>query len=131
MHSLKHFKVLHEQNIVVCIVVEKLPRVDDASRVSIETLSSTFTLVTARYGFMESPNVPYTLALCRAKDLKFEIMSTSFFVSRRAMKAAEKSELPGWQQSLFIGLARNASNASDYFSIPTVRVVEIGTQLAV
>jgi KUP system potassium uptake protein len=78
---------------------------------------------------MEEPNVPYGLSLCRKLGWKFDIMSTSFLLSRRALKPAASSAMPGWQRSLFIFLARNATNASDYFHIPAGRVVEIGAQV--
>lgn len=83
------------------------------------------------YGFMERPNVPKALAIARKKGLTFDIMSTSFFVSRRTLKPAVQSSMPRWQDWLFITLARSASDASAFFQIPSDRVVEIGTQVAV
>ena len=80
---------------------------------------------------MEEPNVPRALGLCRQLGWKFDIMSTSFFVSRRSLRPSAKSEMPFWQDRLFIMLARNASDATDYFHIPTGRVVEIGTQIVI
>ena len=78
---------------------------------------------------MEEPNVPRALTLCRKQGWKLDIMSTSFFVSRRNIKPSAQSAMPAWQDKLFIGLARNASDATEYFHIPTDRVVEIGAQL--
>jgi len=80
---------------------------------------------------MDEPNVPKALALCRKQGWRFDIMSTSFFVSRRSIRAGRKSEMPLWQDNLFIALANNATDASEYFHIPTGRVVEIGAQIAV
>jgi KUP system potassium uptake protein len=84
-----------------------------------------------RFGFMESPNVPKALAIARKEGLTFDIMSTSFFLSRRSLKASATSGMPVWQDRLFIGLARSANDATDFFQIPTGRVVEVGTQVAV
>ncbi len=131
MHSLKHFKSLHEQNVILTIVTADVPRVPDAERVRMETISDRFRLVTMSFGFMEEPNVPQGLALCRQHGWKFDIMSTSFLVSRRSLKLAAHSVMPGWQSRLFILLARNSAAASDYFRIPAGRVVEIGTQMTI
>jgi len=80
---------------------------------------------------MESPNVPKALALARKRGLHFDIMSTSFFLSRRALRPQAHSGIPRWQDRLFIALARSASDATDFFQIPTGRVVEVGTQVTV
>jgi KUP system potassium uptake protein len=94
-------------------------------------LSPMFRLVSLKFGFMETPNVPRALALARKQGWQFDIMSTSFFVSRRALKPGTHSTLPRWQDLLFIELARTAKDATSYFHIPTGRVVEIGTQVTV
>jgi KUP system potassium uptake protein len=91
----------------------------------------TFSLVRLRFGFMETPNVPKALAIARKLGWHFDIMSTSFFLSRRALRPAAKSGMPRWQDRLFIGLARSANDATDYYQIPTGRVVEVGTQVTI
>ena len=131
MHSLKHYKVLHEKNVILTIESAPTPRIDDAERVRMEQLSETFSRVTLRFGFMESPNVPKTLAIARKLGWQFDIMSTSFFLSRRALKPAAHSGMPRWQDLLFIRLSRSANDATDYFQIPTGRVVEVGTQVTI
>ena len=131
MHSLKHYKVLHEKNVILTIETAPTPRIDPAERVRLEEISKTFTKVTLRFGFMESPNVPKTLAIARKLGWHFDIMSTSFFLSRRALKPAAHSGMPRWQDHLFIALSRTANDATDYFQIPTGRVVEVGTQVTV
>src|SRR5262249_16271105 len=83
------------------------------------------------FRFMERPNVPRALAAARKLGWQFEIMSTSFFLSRRALRLAVRSGMPRWQDRLFIGLARSSNDATDYFQIPTDRVVEVGTQVTV
>jgi KUP system potassium uptake protein len=131
MHSLKHYKVLHEKNVILTIETAPTPRIDPAERVRMEQLSETFSRVTLKFGFMESPNVPKTLAIARKLGWQFDIMSTSFFLSRRALKPAAHSGMPRWQDLLFIRLSRSANDATDYFQIPTGRVVEVGTQVTI
>jgi KUP system potassium uptake protein len=131
MHSLKHYKVLHEKNVILTIETAPTPRIDPAERVRLEPISATFSKVTLRFGFMESPNVPKALAIARKLGWQFDIMSTSFFLSRRALKPAAHSGMPRWQDHLFIALSRTANDATDYFQIPSGRVVEVGTQVTV
>jgi KUP system potassium uptake protein len=131
LHNLKHNKVLHEHNIVLTIVTTNTPRTNEDERVEITPISERFTRVALHFGFMEEPNVPRALALARKQGLHFDIMSTSFFLSRRSLKASAHSGMPAWQDRLFIGLARSANDATDFFQIPTGRVVEVGTQVAV
>jgi KUP system potassium uptake protein len=131
LHNLKHNKVLHEHNVVLTIETAQTPRVSLADRVRMETVSDKFAKVRLRFGFMESPNVPKALAIARKLGWQFDIMSTSFFVSRRALKPSAQSGMPRWQDRLFIGLSRSANDAIDYFQIPTGRVVEVGTQVTI
>src|SRR6516162_493292 len=131
MHSLKHYKVLHEKNVILTIEVAPTPRVHISERVRLEQISPTFSKVVLRFGFMESPNVPRALAIARKLGWQFDIMSTSFFLSRRALKPAAHSGMPRWQDHMFIALSRTANDATDYFQIPSGRVVEVGTQITV
>ncbi|UDL89798.1 potassium transporter Kup [Mesorhizobium sp. PAMC28654] len=131
MHSLKHYKVLHEQNVILSVVTAPQPVVPDSDRVKMETVNELFMRVTLTFGYMEQPNIPRALAICRKQGWKFDIMTTSFFLSRRSLKASPNSGMPVWQDRLFIGLARTAADATEYFQIPTGRVVEIGTQVAI
>src|SRR5690349_21280693 len=131
LHNLKHNKVLHEHNVVLTIETAQTPRVDPADRVRMETVSDKFAKVRLRFGFMETPNVPRALAIARKLGWQFDIMSTSFFVSRRALKPSAQSGMPRWQDRLFIMLSRSANDAIDYFQIPTGRVVEVGTQVTI
>jgi len=131
MHSLKHYKVLHEKNVVLTIENAHTPRVPPEERVRLEPVGATFLRVFLRFGFMEIPNVPRALAIARQLGWQFDIMSTSFFLSRRSLKPAVQSGMPRWQDRLFIALARSANDATDYFHIPTGRVVEVGTQVTI
>ena len=131
LESQKHYKVLHKQNIILTLVTAEKPRVRASERAEIEEIDPLFTRVTLNFGFMEQPNVPRALANCRKMGLKFDIMTTSFFLSRRTLKPSSNTGMPIWQDRLYIILARNASEATAYFQIPTGRVVEIGTQVLI
>jgi KUP system potassium uptake protein len=131
LHSLKHYKVLHEKNVILSVEITHTPRVEPDKRVRIEPVGATFTRILLRFGYMETPNVPRALAIARKLGWQFDIMSTSFFLSRRALRPAPRSGMPRWQDRLFIRLARSANDATDYFQIPTDRVVEVGTQVSV
>jgi len=131
LHSLKHYKVLHEKNVILSVETTHTPRVDSDKRVRIEPVGSTFLRVLLRFGYMETPNIPRSLAIARKLGWQFDIMSTSFFLSRRSLRPATHSGMPRWQDRLFITLARSANDATDYFQIPTDRVVEVGTQVTV
>ena len=96
-----------------------------------EQISDAFACVTLHFGYTETPNVPKALAIARKLGWHFDIMSTSFFLSRRSLKPAVRSGMPRWQDRLFIMLTRIANDATDYFQIPTGRVVEVGTQVTI
>jgi KUP system potassium uptake protein len=131
LHNLKHNKVLHEHNVILTIKTADTPRVADEDRVRMTQVSRLFARVEITFGFMETPNIPRALAIARKQGWRFDIMSTSFYLSRRALKPAAHSGMPRWQDRLFIALAKSASDATDFFQIPTGRVVEIGTQVTI
>jgi KUP system potassium uptake protein len=131
LHSLKHYKVLHEKNVILTVQTSNLPRVADDDKIRIESMSELFSRVVVTFGYVETPNIPKALSLARKLGWKFDIMSTSFFLSRRSLKPSPKGGMPLWVDRLFIALARNATDATEYFHIPTGRVVEIGTQVIV
>jgi KUP system potassium uptake protein len=131
LHSLKHYKVLHEKNVILTVQTSNLPRVPDDDKIRIESMSELFSRVIVTFGYVETPNIPKALNLARKLGWKFDIMSTSFFLSRRSIKPSPKGGMPLLADRLFIALARNATDATEYFHIPTGRVVEIGTQVTV
>jgi KUP system potassium uptake protein len=131
MHNLKHNKVLHEKNIILTIHTAETPRVREEDRIRIEPVNDDFKKVIIGYGFMEQPNVPKALGLCRKQGLKFDIMATSFFLGRRSVVPSAQSGMPLWQDKLFIFLMKNAANPTDFYKIPPGRVVEMGAQVTV
>lgn len=131
LHNLKHNKILHERNIVLTVRSMDTPRVRSDDRVTMEAIGESFWRVELRFGYMEQPAIPRSLSALRKHGFKFDIMTTSFFLSRRSIRPALRSSMPLWQDKLFIALARSASDATDFFQIPTGRVVEVGTQVTV
>lgn len=131
LHSLKHYKVLHEHNIILTIRTSDAPRVDDEDKIHYEAYNSLFSKMVVTFGYMETPNLPRVMALARKLGLSFEIMSTSFFLSRRTLKLTQKhGPVRNFEDRVFSSLAHNASDANAYFHLPTGRVVEIGMQVA-
>jgi KUP system potassium uptake protein len=130
MHNLKHNQVLHEQVVLLTVKVAPRPRVPDAERVEVHDLAPGFKAMTLSFGFMETPNVAKGMTLARAKGLKFDIMRTSFFLSRRTLLPRRSGGLGHILDVLFVFLTRNAVRTADFFQIPPSRVVELGAQVA-
>ena len=131
LHSLKHYKVLHDRNVIFTVKSATVPVVQDNRRLKIEPLSDRFWRIEATFGFMENPNVPTTLLSIPKEQMSFSMMDTSFFLSRRSVRASKYQGMPVWQDKLFIMMARNANDASSYFRLPPGRVIEVGSQVTV
>ena len=129
LHNLKHNQVLHEQVVLLTVRSVRRPRVPDEKRVEVVDLAPGFKSLTLNFGYMETPNVARGLTLARGKGLKFDIMRTSFFVSRRTLIPRARAGLGHLQDILFVFLNRNAVRAADFFQIPPSRVVELGAQV--
>lgn len=131
MHNLKHNRVLHERNLIVSVSVDTRPYVPDTERLTVRRLSDQFSRIDMTFGYMEEPNIPRALGLARKQGLKFDIMATSFFLSRRSFRHSKSQGLPTWQESLYIGLSRSAANATDFYHLPMNRVIELGQQFLI
>jgi KUP system potassium uptake protein len=131
LHSLKHYKVLHDQNIVLTVKTTDTPTTDDFQKLRITKLSSNFMSIVAAIGYMETPDVPKLLELARKDGVETKTMTTSYFLSRRSVQTNNQSRIQGWQNKLFVLMSRNADDASHYFKLPPDRVVEIGTQITI
>jgi KUP system potassium uptake protein len=131
LHSLKHYKVLHHQNIILTVRTSDQPVVSGSERVVTSELGKHFTAVKVTFGYMETPDVPRALKEVQIYGKKLEPMTTSYFLSRRRVTATRNSELSTFQEKLFILLARNADDASRYFRLPTNSVVEVGSQITI
>jgi KUP system potassium uptake protein len=131
LHNLKHNKVLHERNVILTVQTAPTPRVPDSERLTITALDPAFTVIVARFGFMERPNIPRALTLATGHGLRFDLMTTSFFVGRRMVVHAHNSALPMWRHRLYAFLMRNSEDPTGYFGVPPGRVVEMGAQVSV
>jgi len=131
LHNLKHNHVLHERNILLTVVVEDKPYVTKGNRFLINDLGKNFFRVKLFYGFMQTPDIPFALELCGSQVLPFDMMTTSFFVSRALIVSSTKPGMAKWRERLFVALSKNAMNSTDFFKIPANRVVEMGTRIEI
>ncbi len=129
LHSLKHFKTLHEQVVVLSVSVFDVPYVPDIDRVEVRKLAGNFSQVVVQYGYKDEPNIPAALALCGEAGLHIDMMDASFFLGRETLIPKLKSEMAYWRELLFVAMFRNAGSATAYFKIPSNRVVELGAQI--
>ena len=131
LHSLKHFKALHARNVLLNVETLETPYAERAERVEIRDLGHSFHRVTLRFGFMEDPDVPDALAACAQHGLPFDMMDTTFFLSRETVIATRRPGMARWRDKLFAFLSRNALPATAFFHIPGNRLVELGTQVEI
>jgi KUP system potassium uptake protein len=131
LHNLKHNKVLHERVVILSLVVEDIPYVPKEDYIWVEDLGFGFWRIIGHYGFMQIPNVPALLADCRSQSLSFDLMDTSFFVNRETIISTTGGGMARWREQIFIWMSHLASKATDYFHIPTNRVVELGAQVEI
>jgi len=131
LHNLKHNKFLHERVVLMSVLVEDIPHVPDEQRFTIRHLDHGFHTVIVHYGFMDEPNIPRALAQLRLMQFRFNLMETSFFVGREKIVAGPDSQLSRWQRRLFSFMSNNMLNATEFFRIPSNRVVELGGQLEI
>jgi KUP system potassium uptake protein len=129
LHNLKHNKVLHERVIVLTVVFQDIPHVDESERVEVRPLGENFYKVFVIYGFKDETDIPRALELCAPSGLEFNMLDTSFFLSRETLIPTARPGMAVWREKLFISMSRNAGSVTAYFQIPTNRVVELGTQV--
>lgn len=129
LHNMKHNKILHERNVLLTLITRDIPFVAEQERFEIKEVAHNFYLITAWYGFKEQPDVPALLASCSRDRLDFSMMETSFFLSRERTITGMGKGMARWRKKLFVAMSRNAASATDFFQIPTNRVVELGTQV--
>ncbi len=128
LHNMKHNKVLHERNVLMTVRTIDVPRVSEAERIEIQHFAGNFHTVVIRYGFLEEPDIPRALALCRVGGFRFNLMETSFFVGRDKIVSKRRGGLVTPVNKLFIFLSNLALDATEFFRIPTNRIVELGGQ---
>jgi KUP system potassium uptake protein len=131
LHNLKHNKILHERIVLMQIVTKNIPHVSEHDRIEMHHLSDNYHTIIVNYGFMESPNIPRALDDCAVKQLRFNMMDTSFFVGRFTIVAKKRAQWRKIETKIFEAMHRNALPATEFFRVPPNRVIELGTQVAV
>jgi KUP system potassium uptake protein len=131
LHSLKHYKVLHETNVLLSVIVEEVPYVDASERASVEDLGAGLYQIIVRYGFMQDPDVPRVLGSLRVGGQEFDPMQTSYFLGRETLVPTKRRAMWRWREKLFIWMANNAIGAGLFFKLPPNRVVELGAQVEI
>lgn len=128
LHNLKHNRVLHERNFIVKVESATTPRVPEDDRLRLESIAPGFWRAWLSFGYMEQPNVPRVLAEAKRHGLKFDIMSTSYFLNRRTLRSGKGTLMPQWMSRVFVPLYRSAAEPTNYYRLPSNRVVELGQQ---
>lgn len=131
LHNIKHNKVLHERVVILTVLIADTPYVDSSKRCEIHDLGDGFFRAILHYGFMEETDVPEGLKQMEQCGGKFDMMHTSFFLSRQTLLPSENPGMPVWREKIFAWMLRNAATAMDFFRLPTNRVVELGSQVEI
>jgi KUP system potassium uptake protein len=131
LHNLKHNKVLHRRIVLLHVMTQNIPRVAADKRVEVTHLGDDFHAIVAHYGFMQQPNVPRLLERCELLGLQFDMMDTSFFVGRVTIVPKKSSHFGTIRRELFAAMHRNAQAATEFFRIPSNRVIELGAQVEI
>jgi KUP system potassium uptake protein len=129
LHSMKHYKSLHERVVLLTAVTLDVPHVPMAQHVAVEPINTQFYKVKVFYGFMDDPDLPETLDWCAEQGLRFDMMDTSFFIGRETLIPEVGAEMALWREKLFVAMYRNGGSIASYFSLPPNRVVELGSQI--
>ena len=131
LHNLMHNKVLHERIVFLTVVHADVPTIPDAERVDVKPLGKECYQVNVKYGFKDERDIPHALDLCKAYGLDFQIMETSFFISRQTVIPTAGLGMALWREAIFATMYRNARDAADYYHVPANRVIELGTKLEI
>jgi KUP system potassium uptake protein len=131
LHNLSHNKVLHERVVFLTVHMQEQPWVPPDEQVTVIDLGHSCYQVNVNYGFKDEPDIPNVLKLAAAQGLAFEMMETSFFISRQTVISTPGAGMAPWREHLFVAMSRNARAAADYYQIPTNRVIELGTQVEI
>jgi len=131
LHNIKHNKVLHERVVILTVLIAEIPYVDPECRFEVHDLGDGFFRAVIHYGFMEETDIPEALKKMEVCGGKFDMMQTSFFLSRQTLLPSDKPGMPIWREQIFAWMLRNAATAMEFFRLPTNRVVELGSQVRI
>jgi len=131
LHNLKHNKVLHDRVLILTVVIDEVPFVDDEDRMEVRPLGSNFFRMIMRFGFMQDIDIPATLKLVENCGPKIKMMDTSFFLARQTLLASDRPGMAIWREKVFAWMLSNSESAMEFFKLPTNRVVELGSQVEI
>jgi KUP system potassium uptake protein len=131
LHNIKHNKVLHERVIILTVAIQDVPYVETGERIAVKDMGKGFYKMTLRYGFLEETDIPDALKQVTMCGEPFEMMKTSFFLSRQTLITSSKPGMAIWREKLFAWMLRNAASAMEFFRLPSNRVVELGSQVEI
>ena len=131
LHNLKHNKVLHERVLILTVMIDEVPFVDDEDRMEVRALGSNFYRMIMRYGFMQEIDIPAALKTVENCGPKIKMMDTSFFLARQTLLASDRPGMPIWREKVFAWMLSNSESAMEFFKLPTNRVVELGSQVEI
>ena len=131
LHNLKHNRVLHERNIVLTIVTDRIPYVQKDSRIEIKDLSQGFFRIIAHFGFMETPTISEIMQCCAKKNFVIEEQKTSFFLGRETIVCTRKPGMARWREHLFVAMSRHAQRPAEFFKLPFNRTIELGGRIEI
>jgi KUP system potassium uptake protein len=130
LHSMKHYKSLHERVVLLTVITLDVPHVPAAQHVAVESVNAQFHKVKVFVGFMDEPDLPEILEWCTGQGLELDRADTSFFLGRETLVPTVGAEMALWREKLFVAMYRNAGSVANYFKLPPNRVVELGSQVA-
>jgi KUP system potassium uptake protein len=131
MHNLKHNQVLHERNLILTVVFHEVPWIPFEQRVQVTPLAPGFWRVQVNYGFINTPDIPKALELCRAQGVPVNLFETSYFLSREIVVPTRNAGMAHWREALFAVMSRNAGSVADFFRLPHNCVIELGTRVQI
>ena len=131
LHNIKHNKVIHDRVVILTVNINDVPTVGGDKRCEVKDLGNGFYRLILHFGFMQETNVPEALKEVKGCGMEFDMMTTSFFLSRQTLLPSKKPEMMVWREKLFAWLLRNAATAMEFFKLPTNRVVELGSQMEI
>ncbi|MEO0441569.1 MAG: KUP/HAK/KT family potassium transporter, partial [Pseudomonadota bacterium] len=131
LHNIKHNKVVHERVVILTVNIQDVPYVEPEKRVEVSDLGDGFYRLILNYGFMQETDVPAALKKVKECGMEFNMMQTSFFLSRQTLLPSEKPQMMIWREKIFAWMLRNAATAMEFFKLPSNRVVELGSQMEI
>ncbi|MFG1816668.1 potassium transporter Kup [Kribbella sp. NPDC049174] len=134
--NVEHNHILHEQVVILSVETLQMPYAEEENRIVVDDLGYVddgIIHVTARYGYMETANVPETLRLAaeQSPELSVDLDDTSYFLSTIELRVGDSPDMPRWRKRLFVATSGITADAAEYFGLPRDRVVIMGSHISV